>query len=144
MIGLQTMTNPLHYHVSRHNEDDVAAFTTIFDAVGYAGVELARLADHENDMITAHGEARQFEDAWKAFKRTGTYNALALNAQNIERQYMAPPAERAPLYQDDENFERLKKAAIRVAQMINSDTPTGFLVSMCASVECAPTEDEGE
>jgi hypothetical protein len=141
-----------HWHVTRHSEDDDPYVTdSLYDALDYAAGELDPLAGHEHDMITASGEAGNFEEAYKSFVKTETLAGLQANAANIQTQARSEPADRAPLYSDDTPYDeesgevntasRLYGAAQWVAENINEGSP--LFLWQCEA-ETAYVTDTGE
>jgi hypothetical protein len=150
-----------HWHVTRHSEDDDPYVTDdLYDAMEYAATELDLIADHEHDMITVSGEAGDFEEAYKSFKKTEILAGLQANATNIYTQSRSVPADRTPLYQEDMPYNppltdegtptaestvntasELYQTALRMAENINRDSQ--FSIWSC-DAETAYVTDTGD
>lgn len=142
--GGDTRAASVHWHVSRHAEDDdVYAAADLFAALDYAAGELDRIAEHEHDAITSYGEAGLFEPAYIAFKTSERIAGLAANARTAHHQGTAPLADRAPLYQNPDetvNARRAEQYARHTVDAINAGA-NDFRVYECTDVECVPADD---
>lgn len=132
-----------HFHVSRHSEDDdVAVFTDIYGALGYAGEELRSVADfeYEGASFTAQKVSEspgniyfprenfpvdpgEMESALRALAKSEQYGGLAANAENMVRQHSAKPLDRAPLYRGTDSDDLLLNSATWVATEISAKSP---------------------
>lgn len=133
-----------HWHVRRHNEDDDVFAGDLPGALDYAVTEMTAMADHEQQGISACGDAGDYEGAYRCYQRAETYGNLAHNLHNIHRQHTVPLAERSPAYQGDDDKTRaaLEQHTGWVLGMANSNGPHGFAIYECGDVECAPGEDD--
>lgn len=139
-----TTTAATHWHVKRHDEDDDVFAGDLAESLDYAAGEMDDMAEHEHGGVSACGDEGDFEEAYRCFQRSETYSNLTENLRSIHRQHTAPLAERAPIYQGDDEKTRaaLAKHLVHVLGMANSNGPAGFAIYECGDVECAPSEGD--
>jgi hypothetical protein len=129
-----------HWHVQTHTDDEDPYVTADHvAALDYAADEMTREADQAYEMISIHGQAREFEDAYNAFMRSETFTNVAMNLQNMVNNANSIQEKRAPLYRDEPRCGPLWKAsAASVQNDANVNGPEGFAIYPCSMDFCAP------
>ncbi len=129
--------DPVHWHVSRHSEDDDVFITEDFwQALDYAATELRDLSEFEYEGISASGDAGDFESAYEAFKHSNELDALRSNlAHAIQQHERIDPDDdtlvisdkyRAPLYRGPGGDERIMETALRAIDTVNFGSPVSI------------------
>lgn len=127
-----------HWHVQRHTEDDDVFVTTdVVTALGYAADELNLITESEHENIRLHGEAGEFEQAYRAFDHVQAWSVLVANLRTLVANAEKYPGYRAPLYQAEPQFgPKWSTARDHVLETLNSEGPAGFTMWSCASSDC--------
>lgn len=118
-----------HWHVIRHNDDDDHYVTMdIYRALDYAQDELRETGEFYWEGITALGEQKMYEEAFKNFQLWQTFDNLRSNVKNVVKQHNSEVKDRAPLYSDPDvihdyaESSPLFKTALWVIDNVNRDT----------------------
>jgi hypothetical protein len=115
---------PVHYHVTRHSDDDEPFATTdLYTALSYAADEIDNLAEFEHESISIFGDMGSYKEAYKAFQRTEELSVLRANAAHPVEQHSVPRTDRAPLYQGDDSDALLWDLAQRMAEKVSDESP---------------------
>lgn len=135
----QFIHDSVHWHVTRHSEDDDPLSTySIGGALDYAARELDIIADSEHDAHVWYGEAGEFEESWRASERVRAWSGLQQNLANLATQYARPVPERAPLYAGTDSAELLTIAVRDMVRRIYEDGPDRFTLRECSHDDCRP------
>lgn len=123
----------MHWHLDTgYSEEEPFITLSLYEAIGQAASELETIADHAYETISIHGENALFEDAYNAFTEWEQLRNLAENAANIWRNATVKPADRAPLFQEEDIYladgspnanTALYATALHVLAEINEKSP---------------------
>ena len=129
---------PVHYHVTRHSDDDEPFVTPdLYAALDYAADEIDSLAEFEHESISIFGDMGSYKEAYWAFQRTEALSVLHANVANIVHQHRTKREDRAPLYRDEDGDTLLAESAQRMVEHVNSETPVTLW-------DCASSTDDPE